>query len=66
MASSSNKIARVVLKDCYTVLKRDLNEEVVDHLWTENWISYEEKCEVKSNQNPMKRNEKFIDILMTK
>ena len=62
---ASNKRIQFVLKDCYTLLKRDLSYEVIEQLWSAGWISDEEWNEI----NPLvqvERNEKFIDELMTK
>ena len=60
------KITDSVLKDCYQVLKGDLNEEVIDHLWSKNCITQSERTDIKSIPSPVKRNEKLLDILSTK
>ena len=62
----TEKISHHVLKDCYKELKSDLSEEVVDALWTQNWLSAEEFFRVKSCRSHFERNEILIDILMTK
>ena len=66
LATFSGQTCRLVFKDCYKILKTDLGEEVVDHVWTKKWITDEERIEIKSNQNPLKRNENLINFLMTK
>ena len=60
------KISHLVLRECYADLKRNLPEEVIDHLWTQNRITDEDKIETESNSNPITRKKKLIDILSTK
>ena len=62
----SERKGHLLLKDCYQDLKSDLNEEIIGHLWTENWISDEEQSQIKSSREKFERNEKLINILRTK
>ena len=62
----AEKISHDVLKDCYSDLKIDLNEEITDHQYIKKFISIEEKCDIESNLNSIKRNKRLIDILSTK
>ena len=63
---SCGKITDSILKDCSKELKSYLNEEVIDYLWLNDWITTEEKAQIESNSNPLKRKEKLINILLAK
>ena len=61
----SGKKIHLVLKDCYNDLKHDLSHEVIQELWIQKCISFEEWSSIKPLVQ-LERNEKFIDTLMTK
>ena len=64
---SHGKITDSVLKDCYENLKSDLSEEVIDHLWkNNNWLTDEERSQIKKTNDNFKRNELLINILSTR
>ena len=58
----------LVLKDCYSDLKFDLNLEVIDEMWTRGCITNEERVNIKSenSNSDVKQREKLLDTLMTK
>ena len=64
--SSSEKTTRLVLKNCYTSLKRDLSVEAVDELWSKDCIMDEEWSGIKSFKDHSDRNDELLRILMTK